>query len=163
MGCGSPPVVSDLPNETCSSPALFPRSPCDAIWYDEDGSELEESELTDQLDGVLSRDQHWREKNSPIAFFPLGHVRAVMVATFEKPANTPKRAKIQADLARSFSNASNAFDATHNRLTELPNRETFEKLVAEVLTRPPAETAGQAEQVEAGSPNPIIALHTAPG
>lgn len=129
-------MFSDFVGKDASLKALAPELVIyryfEGKWFDGDGDELSPDDtLIGNLDRTRDRGGHWRRTNNRNSYFPIIILDAIAVVTFDSPSKSQTRNRVQSGLDRCLSEAINAFDATHDKLTGLLNREKFQELVTE--------------------------------
>src|SRR5690349_1185975 len=101
----------------------------DGKWFDAEGEVLADTGLEASLAQTRTRGTSWRTQNSPITFFPIKELNAVVVATFSSPIRSNTRDRVVRRLNACVKAASNAYNATHHGLTGLLNRDAFDHII----------------------------------
>jgi diguanylate cyclase (GGDEF)-like protein len=88
------------------------------IWHGMGGEEITGT-LKENLQKALKLGAPLRPTNSKITFYPVPEVEAVVCATFQRALKEQSQKQMARVVARSFKDASNAFEVEYNQLTGL--------------------------------------------
>lgn len=118
-------------------------------WVDSLSSPVVDEILIGHLDRTRSEQAAWRPHNSKKSFFPVAEVDVVVEVIFPAPSNKPTRDQIQKRLSQCAIAGQNAYGASHDELTGLPNKGMFEAALRRHvanLAKAPSRVAAISEQ-----------------
>lgn len=99
-------------------------------WFDEGDREVSDKKLIGELVSALSSATiYWRGRSQTHCYFRVPELSAVVRLEFQSSPTTPTQKQVAKQIASCYLNSSNAFDATHDSLTELLNRPAFEERI----------------------------------
>jgi GGDEF domain-containing protein len=99
-------------------------------WFGADDAKIEDAQLISALRRTINRQTHWRSRNSMVNYFPLSDIDAIVVATFPSATQLHTRNTFFSHLQNRLIASNNEYDATHDHLTGLLNRNEFDKLIS---------------------------------
>jgi hypothetical protein len=130
----------------------------DGNWFDESGSVIEDDDVIERLSKTLLEKGNWRDRKSVETYFAVESLKSVVVSNFAQPPKKSTRDRFHNNISRCLEQAQHEFDATHDSLTGLHNKNSFQenlkKEVNEILIN--AEDSRVIEGVE--SSNAVVLL-----
>ena len=99
------------------------------VWYDQEGRDELEQELIKNLAHVKYSNRPLKQCSSKTCLYPLKELDVVVSVEFSAVPRATTQEKFKKILTSCYVHAKNAFDATHDLLTGLYNKSTFEKLI----------------------------------
>jgi len=105
------------------------------VWYDQEGNDQLAQETIKNLSHAKKINKPFKQRSSRICFYPLQELDVVVDVEFSNAPTVKTQEKFNIVLTSCYSHAKNAFDATHDLLTGLYNKSTFEKLVIEEIEK----------------------------
>lgn len=130
----------------------------DGKWHDTNGETNPAVAPISDLDRTRKSGLHWRHKRSNINYFPVKELDCVVVAQCSAATTVATRDLIQLSLSNSFRHAENAFRAAYDPLTDLYNREIFERRLKEHLKQPSLEARSAEVQQSSGRQLALLAF-----
>jgi GGDEF domain-containing protein len=130
----------------------------DGIWYDDQDLQPTDERLLSALEQTLMKDQAWRRPKEYRAYFPLNVMQTVVVAHFSSKPTRVTRDKILSILLEADRRPKNAYDATHDSLTELFNRSAFENSLLRLLRSCALDGGTPSEEIEGVEPAKSLLL-----
>jgi diguanylate cyclase (GGDEF)-like protein len=125
-------------------------------WFGADDAKIEDMQLISALRRTNTRQNPWRPRNGMINYFPLSDIDAIVVATFPSATRMPTRAKFFSHLQTRLVASNNEYDATHDHLTGLLNRNEFDRLICSRLSTSQDDT--NVERLGQSGPSDVVAL-----
>jgi diguanylate cyclase (GGDEF)-like protein len=125
-------------------------------WFSADDAKIEDTQLISALNRTNNRQTHWRPRNSIINYFPLSDINAIIVATFPSATQVHTRNKFSSDLQTRLAASNNEYDATHDHLTGLLNRNEFDRLISSRLST--SQDDINVERLGHSGPSDVVAL-----
>jgi diguanylate cyclase (GGDEF)-like protein len=102
-------------------------------WAQEGQQPLEEKNLSQTFDHLLSTGKYSCPPRSRRAYFPIQPLSLILGADFQSRPRSRTQQRISNALRRALKHAQDAFNANHDVLTGAPNRVAFEKKLAEAI------------------------------
>lgn len=122
----------------------------DGHWYDISGPIDAAAIRIADLERTRRTKEHWRHKGDSKRYFYIADLDAVVVGLFAKAPAEATRAIFQDAINNCSRHALNAFNAAYDGLTELLNRDSFNKILSEALSHSVPATPPQSAIVAAG-------------
>ncbi len=120
-------------------------------WYGLDGSEINVPALTDDLELAHSGDNHyWRGKSQRACYIRVAQFCAYVKLYFSSPPRDSTQRYFSEQVRLCYQNSNNAFDATHDSLTELLNRKGFEPILDAAIKTTAAQVKSTAVLAKSG-------------
>lgn len=111
-------------------------------WFDQNEGQVIDKKLIGELTSAASSSTIYsRGRSQTHCYFRVPELSAVVRLEFQSSPTTPTQKLFAKQVASCFLNSSNAFDATHDSLTELFNRPAFEERIDRAIREamePPA-------------------------
>jgi len=122
-------------------------------WWSEANQEIVDAQLTKSLLQTQREiNKYYRPRKKKTCFFWLDALTSVVAIECNFLLRANRLNKIEKALTTCYSNAKNEFDATHDALTLLPNRKSFEETLETCIT--------DFARNPAASSSPIVGLST---
>jgi diguanylate cyclase (GGDEF)-like protein len=125
-------------------------------WFSTDDVKIEDTQLISVLGRTNYRQTHWRPRNSTVSYFPLSDIDAIVVATFPAATQVHTRNTFFSNLQTRLTASNNEYDATHDHLTGLLNRNEFDRLISSGLSASQDDT--NVERLGHSGPSDVVAL-----
>jgi diguanylate cyclase (GGDEF)-like protein len=127
-------------------------------WIGTDGGEAADAELRRHLDHTREVQSHWRARNSRRAYFPIRELECVVMVDFSSPPKRNKQDSVATSLAVCLQHSADAFSASHDPLTGLYNRGSFETKLKESLETHLASADHSSRSVDSLTPPSAVSL-----
>jgi diguanylate cyclase (GGDEF)-like protein len=98
-------------------------------WYGPDNILLEDKNLALELEATLGSGEAWRARKSCNTFYPVKALSTVLVVETAAPRRKQTRESFMAAIVKCLDHSTDAFEASHDRLTGLLDGKSFEKAV----------------------------------
>jgi diguanylate cyclase (GGDEF)-like protein len=105
----------------------------DERWFASTGERVDDAPLLRDLEVAMSSGSYGRARHSNRACFPLMMLDCVIAATFASPPRKTTQLRFSQLLETAYQHANHAFNAAHDALTGLLNRQAFEEIIHRVL------------------------------
>lgn len=98
-------------------------------WYGRDSYEISNSSQLSELNAAYTGEKdYWRKKSQSASYIRVTQLQAYVKIYFTSPPREQTQQSYSSRIKQCYTNSTNAFDATHDGLTELLNRKGFEAI-----------------------------------